>query len=201
MTGRRAVLLACLLLAGCGVNRSSGVADGDRLCGTRSILGAAAEPIPGRIRGCGLADGVKVSSVSGVRLSSPATMDCPTARALDDWVRKDVSPAFAGRGDPLVELWVMAGYACRPRNGIPGNRISEHGRGKAIDIGGFRLASGAQVTVLSGWRSERDGKLLRDLHAAACGPFGTVLGPRSDVFHQTHFHLDTARHRSGPYCR
>jgi len=39
------------------------------------------------------------------------------------------------------------------------------------------------------------------MHRAACGPFGTVLGPNADRFHQDHFHFDTARHRSGPYCR
>jgi hypothetical protein len=27
------------------------------------------------------------------------------------------------------------------------------------------------------------------------------LGPDADRYHQDHFHLDTASHRSGPYCR
>jgi hypothetical protein len=39
------------------------------------------------------------------------------------------------------------------------------------------------------------------MHKAACGPFGTVLGPNSNRFHQDHFHFDTARYRSGSYCR
>jgi hypothetical protein len=63
------------------------------------------------------------------------------------------------------------------------------------------MRDGSRVTVLSGWNDPEDGRLLRRLHRGACGPFGTVLGPNSDRFHQDHFHFDVARHRGGPYCR
>lgn len=196
-----ALLCALAVLASC--SRDAGVdgLEGKRICGSRSILGETAETIPGRVRGCGLKDGVRVFSVAGVRLSSPATVDCATAQALDSWVTDSVKPAFRKQGGGVSELWVMASYTCRPRNGIPGARISEHGRGKAVDIGGFRMADGSMVTVLTGWRSKSSSKILQSVHKDACGPFGTVLGPRSDVFHQNHFHLDTADYRSGPYCR
>ncbi len=95
----------------------------------------------------------------------------------------------------------MASYSCRPRNGVAGNKMSEHGRGRAIDIGGFTLRDGSEITVLDDWGTRREGPLLHALHEAACGIFGTVLGPRSDRFHANHFHLDTASYRSGPYCR
>jgi hypothetical protein len=39
------------------------------------------------------------------------------------------------------------------------------------------------------------------MHRAACGTFGTTLGPGSDGMHEDHFHYDTARHRNGAYCR
>ena len=55
--------------------------------------------------------------------------------------------------------------------------------------------------MLDHWSTYRRGRLLRRLHGGACGPFGTVLGPESDRFHQDHFHFDTASYRSGPYCR
>ena len=42
---------------------------------------------------------------------------------------------------------------------------------------------------------------MRKMHRTACGPFGTVLGPDSDRFHRDHFHFDTAKYRSGPFCR
>ncbi len=35
-------------------------------------------------------------------------------------------------------------------------------------------------------RDEAQGPILQKLHRAACGPFGTVLGPNSDRFHQNH---------------
>jgi hypothetical protein len=56
------------------------------------------------------------------------------------------------------------------------------------------------VTLISGWNG-RDGALLRQAWQGACGPFGTVLGPDADRWHRDHFHFDTARYSSGPYCR
>jgi hypothetical protein len=164
------------------------------VCGDLDIQGEEAGPVPGRISGCGIDGAVRVTSVSGVRLSQPALINCPTAKALNNWVRKGVQPAFRKR---VVELRVAAHYACRPRNNQSGAKISEHGRGKAIDISGFVLKNGEIVTVLNDWGS----RPLKKAHRAACGPFGTVLGPNSDRFHRDHFHLDTARHRGGPYCR
>ncbi|MEC7256606.1 MAG: extensin family protein [Pseudomonadota bacterium] len=164
------------------------------VCGDLDIQGEEAGPVPGRISGCGIKGAVRVTSVSGVRLSQPALINCPTAKALNKWVRKGVQPAFRKR---VVELRVAAHYACRPRNNQSGAKISEHGRGNAIDISGFVLKSGEIVTVLNDWGR----RALKKAHRAACGPFGTVLGPNSDRFHNDHFHLDTARHRGGPYCR
>lgn len=57
------------------------------------------------------------------------------------------------------------------------------------------------ITVAQGWGSRAGGPILERIHRAACGPFGTVLGPRSDRFHQDHIHVDTARNRGGAYCR
>jgi hypothetical protein len=101
----------------------------------------------------------------------------------------------------LKSLRVAAHYACRTRNNQPGARISEHGKGRAIDISGLRLRDGTLITVRNGWNGAETGKILRRMHQGACGPFGTVLGPESDRFHLDHFHFDTARYRSGPFCR
>jgi hypothetical protein len=79
--------------------------------------------------------------------------------------------------------------------------LSEHSFGKAIDIAGIGLKSGREITVLTGWNSSRDSAALRRMWQAACGPFGTVLGPNSNRFHRDHFHFDTASYRSGSYCR
>jgi len=170
------------------------------VCGDISIQGEKVGTVPAKQAGCGAENAVRVRSVAGVTLSQPAVMTCETAQALNTWVDEGLQPAFRRR-NKVVSLRVAAHYACRTRNNRPGARISEHGRGKAIDISGFTLASGELVTVAKGWRDKGFGKRLRKAWSAACGPFGTVLGPEADRHHRDHFHFDTASYRSGPYCR
>ncbi|MFK7877706.1 MAG: extensin family protein [Paracoccaceae bacterium] len=171
------------------------------VCGDVDIQGDVVGFVPGRVSGCGVKDAVKVRSVSGIGLTQGAVMNCTTAKALKTWVTDSVKPAFANQGGGLDRLKVAAHYACRTRNNKTGARISEHGKGRAIDISGFYLRDGSLVTVLKGWRAKGSARALARVHKGACGPFGTVLGPNADRFHQDHFHFDTAKYRSGPYCR
>lgn len=171
------------------------------VCGNRAIRGEEVAAIPGRLPGCGVSDPVRITEVAGVRLSQASVMDCDTAKALHDWVERGVKPAVGRLGGGLSGLRVAAHYACRTRNNRPGAKISEHGKGHAIDISGFVLKNGVTISVLNGWRDPVQGKVLKAAHAAACGPFGTVLGPNADRYHQDHLHMDTARYRSGSYCR
>lgn len=168
------------------------------VCGVNGIKGETLAPITSRVKGCGIADPVRVTSVDGVTLSMAATLDCPTARALHDWVRGALKPAF-GRND-VVQLQVAAHYACRPRNNVKGAPVSEHGRGKAIDISAIVLSNGKTVSVLDDWRSKA-GRPMVKAYRAACGTFGTTLGPEADRYHRNHLHFDTARHGNGAYCR
>ncbi len=144
--------------------------------------------------GCGIANPVKVTSVAGVRLSQPATLDCDTARALKTWVERGLLPAY-GRAK-VVEMQVAGHYVCRTRNHKAGAKVSEHGKGRAIDIAGFTFSNGKSVLVARNFD-----KPMRKAHKAACGIFGTTLGPGSDGMHEDHLHFDTAKHRSGSYCR
>lgn len=171
------------------------------VCGDIALQGDAIGRVPGRIAGCGVENAVSISSVSGVRLSTKSTMDCGTARALKTWIEGSAKPALSRKGGGLKEIKVAAHYACRRRNNAKTGKISEHGKGRAIDISGFRLADGREITVLKGWNAVGNRKALRKMHADACGPFGTVLGPKANRFHLDHFHFDTARYRSGSYCR
>jgi len=171
------------------------------ICGDPSIRGQVIAPIPGRIAGCGVPKAVEVREVSGVRLTTGAKVNCTTATALNKWVRDSVRPAVGSRGGGIASLKVVAHYSCRTRNNQPGAKISEHGRGNAIDIAAINLKDGSSLDVLKGWRDSSQGKVLRKVHAGACGPFGTVLGPDADRYHQDHFHFDVARHRGGSYCR
>jgi hypothetical protein len=171
------------------------------VCGDPAIRGQAIAPIIGRIKGCGVDAPVKVTAVDGVALSMTATMDCATAKALKSWVVNGAKPAVGKTGGGIKSLQVMGAYTCRTRNNQKGEKISEHGRGKAVDIGAINLANGTSISVLKGWRDPKQGKILAKMHKAACGTFGTVLGPKANTFHQDHFHFDTARYRGSNYCR
>ena len=186
-----AALAFMVLVAACGGGRNQATGD---IEATRraSIVG------PGE---CGVRNPLEVRAVAGVRLSRPAIMTAETAQALESWVSETAIPAFRGEGGGLQELTVAAHYACRTRNNRSGARLSEHALGRAIDISGFVLRDGTRVSVLDGWRSRGDARALRRVHRGACGPFGTVLGPDADRFHQDHFHFDVARYRNGNFCR
>jgi len=170
------------------------------VCGDLDIQGEVVGRVPGKLIGCGVEHGVRVRSVAGVSLSQQSVMDCGTAKALKRWINKSVKPAVGSKGGGLSGLKVAAHYSCRTRNNKAGAKISEHGKGRAIDISGLVLNDGRTISVLKGWHNA-DSKTMRRAHKTACGSFGTVLGPNADRYHQDHFHFDTARYRSGPYCR
>lgn len=164
------------------------------VCGVPAIKGEKVARITSKVKGCGVQDPVRITSVSGVRLSQPATIDCDTAIALNSWVDDVLQPAF-GR-TKVAELKIAAHYICRPRNNKRGAKISEHGRGKAVDVSGFVLENGKELSILRDYN-----KTIAKAHRGACGIFGTTLGPGSDGYHEDHLHFDTARHGNGPYCR
>ncbi|MEC7792666.1 MAG: extensin family protein, partial [Pseudomonadota bacterium] len=170
------------------------------VCGDLDIQGVEVGAVGGP-GACGISQAVRVSAVSGVALSTHALMDCTTAKSLKTWVDRGMKPAVRQRGGGVSQIRVVAHYACRTRNNQKGAKLSEHGKGRAVDVAGFTLVDGTKISVLEGWGTRRDGKVLKRMHSAACGPFGTVLGPDANRFHRDHFHFDTARYRSGSYCR
>ncbi len=171
------------------------------VCGDPRIIGRKIARIAPRLPGCGVKNPVRVMSVDGIALSRASVMNCKTAKALKKWVTSGVRLAVGRYGGGLQSLTVIADYSCRTRNNKKGAKISEHGKGNALDVAAFRLKNGTTVSVLKGWGRGKEGRILRKIHRSACGPFGTVLGPNSDRYHRDHFHVDTAGYRSGPYCR
>lgn len=170
------------------------------VCGVRSIRGVNAPRISGR-GGCGIANPVKVTEVAGIPLTRELVVNCTTAKRLDRWVARSVKPTIGRKGGGLASIQIIGGYSCRTRNSKRGAKLSEHAKGNAVDIAGFKLKNGTIYSVKKDWRRGRGKPSLRKIHKSACGPFGTVLGPNADRHHQDHFHLDVARHRSGSYCR
>ena len=87
-----------------------------------------------------------------------------------------------------------ASYDCRGRNRVPGAKLSEHGKGNALDVRALRLGDGSLLRLTDPQVARELRNRLRD---AACARFSTVLGPGSDGYHESHVHLDLAERRSG----
>lgn len=164
---------------------------------------------------CGIVAPIRLASIgsgdSEVKLTPAATIDCRVGDALSRWMDEVVQPAaeenFGGR---VTAVRVAASYHCRPRDGIAGAPLSEHAFGNAIDISAFRVGAGkAAKWIEVGPRADgaaADAKFLAMVRGEACGPFTTVLGPGSDMFHTDHLHLDlAARNKRGKskglYCK
>ena len=157
---------------------------------------ATSQPAVSGPDGCGIATPVTLEAVilkSGatVPLSPPPLIRCDLAVQIADWIRDDIVPATADEGD-LLGVSDAAGYVCRSRNGIAGARQSEHARGNAVDIVGFRFTKHAiglkQADAHAFWSA---------IKGSACARFATVLGPGSDGFHETNLHLDLEHRRNG----
>jgi hypothetical protein len=146
---------------------------------------------------CGLTQPFKVTALldGQVTFDGDYTLDCPMIAALNEWVRDVVEPAAQARfGARVVEILSFGTYSCRGINGMAGARLSEHAFGNAIDISGFRLSDGREITVVRDWYHGDPAAqaFLRDVHGGACNNFTTVLGPGYNIFHYNHIHVDLA---------
>src|SRR3954451_10018416 len=150
----------------------------------------------------GPATGAPAAAFTPVSLSPAAMLACPIVSELERWITNSVQPAaMRWFGAPVAEITQISAYSCRGMNGNPRANISEHAFGNALDISAFTLADGRKITVKNGWRGlpEEQG-FLRDVQAAACDRFTTVLAPGSNVYHYDHMHVDLMRRRDGHHA-
>ena len=147
---------------------------------------------------CTVDDPVLIQPVlSGVTLR-PARIDgrpvgiygaCVLAASLGKMARM-----LAARG--VTDVAYLGIYGCRVVAGT--STLSEHGRGRAFDLGALRLGDGRVYTVVSDWEKNQSspvtagGRFLRDtvtaLHEARI--FNIILTPDYNADHYNHFHLD-----------
>jgi hypothetical protein len=142
---------------------------------------------------------VVTGSIGPVEVKPTATLACPLVSTLDKWIATAVQPAaLHWFRQPVVEIKQISAYSCRGMNGNAYARISEHAFGNALDIAEFELADGRKVSVQYGWHGapEEQG-FLRDVQAAACEEFSTVLAPGANIYHYNHIHVDLMRRASG----
>jgi hypothetical protein len=113
---------------------------------------------------CGTPAPVMVRRVGKVEINPPAMVNCAMVASLYSWVDKTLQPiALEVFGSPIARLRNASGYSCRNRNGSAHNsdKLSEHAKANAIDIGGFSTADGRAIDVARFW-----GPTARDIREA-----------------------------------
>ena len=147
--------------------------------------------------GCGVADGIKLQRSTMV-LSRPTVVTCDLAYAIARFEFEILQPLAEELFKKEVKRIDHVGsYNCR---GIRNNRarLSEHAKGRAIDIIGVELTDGTRIRVEADWADKGPkGQFLRRATKSACGLFSVVLGPNADRDHRDHLHLDVGPQR---YC-
>ncbi len=148
---------------------------------------------------CGYDDGLRITR-SATPYSSAPLVRCPLAASLYLWETQIIQPAAQEIfGQQVVRIEHYGTYSCRRVYGRSSGRVSQHASANAIDVAGFTLEDGTQITVLNDWEGEDDeARFLRAARGGACEVFAGVISPDYNAAHRDHFHLDM-----GPYdfCR
>ena len=151
---------------------------------------------------CHVENPVHLKSVGGIALPEEPLLNCRYAVAFSRWLSDSAAPLAKSNGyGALKKVSTGPGYECRGRNGDSSAKLSEHGRGNAVDITTFTFSEGKTIAVSdAGNRISGAYNFLQAIRTSACVPFTTVLGPGSNAAHASHFHLDLGTHgKSGTY--
>ncbi len=155
--------------------------------------GVGLERLPDEVKGpgCGFEDVARLDR-SFIAWGQGITLKCPMLAGLALWELHTLqSLAHDLFGSEVARVRHFGTYACRNVNNEPGGRRSEHATANAVDISGFVLADGTEISVLADWgKSGPKGRFLERVHDRACDHFDTVLGPDYNDLHRDHFHFD-----------
>lgn len=144
---------------------------------------------------CGYENAVELTASTDAH-SEPLAANCALTAAFALWERDVVAQTAARRfGQPVAEIQLAGpAYSCRRVAGRADRRLSEHARGNAVDIRGFVLADGREISIARGWRGDAGERaFLREIRDGACGHFAAVLSPDYNRAHRDHFHFDLGR--------
>lgn len=130
--------------------------------------------------------------------SATLSMTCVQTAVLYSWERHIARPAAVEiLGSPIARIETYGSFSCRNIAGT--NRKSEHARGNAIDISGFRLEDGRLINVETHWENGGpEGEFLERVHDGGCKLFSVTLGPDYNAAHKDHLHFDMGKRRT---CR
>jgi hypothetical protein len=147
---------------------------------------------------CGFKDVVRADSTP-IAFSPRPVATCAMTAGLYWWQRRLDEIAQAELHTRVTRIDQLGTYACRNINSAAEGRRSQHATANAIDIAAFHTADGRVISVLKDYgKATPEGRFLDGAHAAACGLFNIVLGPRYNRLHANHFHIDMGGFR---FCR
>ncbi len=149
---------------------------------------------------CPLSSPVRVQGFGSVALSSSFLASCRLALSSTMFIVQVAKPqAQTQLGSDLIRIDHLGSYACRNVYHRPEAKLSEHATAEALDVAGFRLADGTDVTVLKGWKEQKPhGDYIRAIFRESCPYFGNSIGPDYNAAHANHFHF--GMHGVG-FCR
>ena len=155
------------------------------------------ERLPDEVKGpgCGFEDVARLDR-SLISWGEGVTLRCPMLAGIALWERHTLQPAARKLfGSEVTRVRHFGTYSCRNVNNAPGGRRSEHATANAVDVAGFVLADGTEISVLADWgEASPQGRFLKRAYDRACDHFDTVLGPDYNELHRDHFHLDNGGH-------
>ncbi len=159
------------------------------------------ERLPDEVKGPGCEfENVARLDQSLVDWGRDVTLRCPMLAGLAIWERHALQPAARELlGTSVVAVRHYGTYSCRNVNNAKYGRRSEHATANAVDVAGFVLANGEDVSVVRDWSSNSaKARFLRRVRNQACDHFNTVLSPDYNELHRDHFHFDNGGYES---CR
>jgi len=114
---------------------------------------------------------------------TPVLLSCAAALSV-------VASAAVAQTLGADEMIHMGTYNCRVIAGT--SKLSQHANGEAIDIFGFTLQDGSEITVLDDWEGSEDGQRLHDFtdQLWADEQWNVILTPDFNAAHSNHVHLD-----------
>jgi hypothetical protein len=120
-----------------------------------------------------------ISLPSGkVELPAHPRLACAFGLRFGRWIAETAAPIIAAHATaPPSPPCYRHRFVCRNRNGDNADKLSEHGRGNAIDVVGFELTDHRRVTIGDAALAGPLAVALKGLRTSACGYFTTVLGP------------------------
>ncbi len=183
---------------------------GEQPAQCRALLASAGVddvPVPPRVSipECSVEDGMRIGGRPLNYNPAGLVTSCPVAAALHLLETRVIEPAAQRHFGQAVRSTYHAGsFSCRRLYGRSEGAFSQHATADAVDITGFGLADGTQVSVLADWTAGgREAGFLREVRDGACRLFSTVLSPEYNAAHRDHLHLDTANRGSAGWslCR